>query len=148
MVTVFDVAKYILDKYGAMSAMKLQKLIYYSQAMSMVWDDVPLFNNDFEAWAKGPVCRSLFNAHRGMFMLNDSNFLEPYKPDVSRLTAEQRETIDAVVSSLIDYPPYALSDMAHKEKPWLDARGNLPNGARCQNIITKSSMLEYYLENW
>lgn len=148
MVTVFDVAKYILDKYGAMSAMKLQKLIYYSQAMSMVWDDVPLFNDDFEAWAKGPVCRSLFNAHRGMFMLNDSEFLEPYKPDVSRLNTEQRETIDAVVSSLIDYPPYALSDMVHKEKPWLDARGDLPNGDRCQNIITKNSMLEYYLENW
>ena len=148
MVTVFDVAKYILDKYGAMSAMKLQKLIFYSQAMSMVWDDVPLFNDDFEAWAKGPVCRSLFNAHRGMFMLNDSKFLEPYKPNVSRLNTEQRETIDAVVSSLIDYPPYALSDMVHKEKPWLDARGDLPNGARCQNIITKNSMLEYYLENW
>ncbi len=29
MATVFDVAKYILDKYGAMSAMKLQKLIFY-----------------------------------------------------------------------------------------------------------------------
>lgn len=148
MATVFDVAKYILDKYGAMSAMKLQKLIFYSQAMSLVWDDVPLFEDDFEAWAKGPVCRSLFNAHKGKFMLNDSEFLKSYKPNASCLTAEQRETIDAVVDSLIDYPPYALSDMVHKEKPWLEARGDLPPGAHCENVIPKESMLEYYSENW
>lgn len=148
MATGFDVAKYILDKYGAMSAMKLQKLIFYSQAMSLVWDDVPLFENDFEAWAKGPVCRSLFNAHKGKFMLNDSEFLTPYNPDTSRLTAEQKETIDTVVNSLIDYPPYVLSDMVHKEKPWLDARGDLPQGTRGDTVIPKDAMLEYYTENW
>ncbi len=148
MTTVFDVAKYILDKYGEMSAMKLQKLIFYSQAMSLVWDDVPLFEDDFEAWAKGPVCRSLFNAHKGKFMLTDSKFLTPHNPDTSRLTAEQKETIDTVVDSLIDYPPYVLSDMVHKEKPWLEARGDLPPGAWCDNVIPKSAMLEYYMENW
>ena len=135
MATVFDVAKYILDHYGAMSAMKLQKLVFYSQAMSLVWDDVPLFEDDFEAWAKGPVCRKLFDAHKGKFMLNDSEFLTQYQPDTVHLTAEQKETIDVVVGSLIGYPPYVLSDMAHNEKPWLDARGDLPKGARCENII-------------
>lgn len=148
MATVFDVAKYILDKYDAMSAMKLQKLIFYSQAMSLVWDDVPLFEDDFEAWAKGPVCRTLFNAHKGMFMLNNSEFLTPYAPDISRLTDEQKETIDTVVGSLIDYPPYVLSDMVHQEKPWKDARGDLPPGAWCDTIIPKSAMLEYYSRNW
>ena len=38
-ITVFDVANYILNKQGSMSAMKLQKLVYYSQAWSLVWDD-------------------------------------------------------------------------------------------------------------
>ena len=81
-------------------------------------------------------------------MLTNSNFLTPYKPDTSHLTAEQKETINTVVRSLIDYPPYALSDMVHKEKPWLDARKDLPPGAWCDNIISKSSMLKYYAENW
>ena len=125
MATVFDVAKYILDKYGEMSAMKLQKLVFYSQAMSLVWDDVPLFNEEFEAWAKGPVCRELFNAHKGKFMLHDSDFMKPYAPDISR-----------------------LSDMVHQEKPWLDARGNCPAGARCSNVISKESMEEYYSGKW
>ncbi|MDY6993563.1 MAG: hypothetical protein SVR94_13310 [Pseudomonadota bacterium] len=35
MVNVFDVAAFILRELGEMSAMKLQKLIYYSQAWSL-----------------------------------------------------------------------------------------------------------------
>lgn len=45
--SVFDTAKYILEKCGTMSTMKLQKLCYYSQAWSLVWDDAPLFDEDF-----------------------------------------------------------------------------------------------------
>ena len=148
MATVFDVAKYILDTYGAMSAMKLQKLIFYSQAMSLVWDDVPLFNEDFEAWAKGPVCRELFKAQKGMFMLNDSKFLDSYHPNTSNLNTEQIETIDVVVKSLIDLPPYRLSDMVHQEKPWIDARAGCPIGERCTNVIQKSAMQEFYMTKW
>lgn len=148
MATVYDVAKYIIDEYGAMSAMKLQKLVFYSQAMSLVWDDVPLFDDDFEAWAKGPVCPALFDAHKGRFMLQDSRFLDSYCPNTNNLSTEQKETIAVVVDSLKDYPPYKLSEMTHQEEPWQIARGDLPPGAKCHNIITKESMEEYYGKNW
>ena len=144
MTTVFDVAKYILDKYGAMSAPRLQILLFYSQAMSLVWDDVPLFEVDFEAGKGSPVCRPLLNTYKGKFMLNDSNFLAPYAPDTSRLTNEQKETINAVVDSLIDYPPYVLRNMVQDEKPWLDARAK-----DCgRKVISKTAMLDYYTEHW
>ncbi len=45
MARAVDVATYILDREGEMSAMKLQKLVYYSQAWSLVWDDRPLFDD-------------------------------------------------------------------------------------------------------
>ena len=32
--------------------MKLQKLVYYSQAWSLIWDEKPLFEEEIEAWAK------------------------------------------------------------------------------------------------
>ena len=148
MTSVFDVAKYILDKYGAMSAMKLQKLMFYAQAMSLVWDDVPLFDDDFEAWAKGPVCRTLFQAHKGKFMLDNSDFLEKYQPDISRLTNEQKETINVVVDSLIDLPAYKLSELAHSEAPWQNARRNCSPDARSNTVIPKEEMMEYYAANW
>lgn len=43
MANVSDVAAYILQKHGRMTTMKLQKLVYYSQAWSLVWDEKPLF---------------------------------------------------------------------------------------------------------
>ena len=42
MASVFDVAKYILQKSGSMSTWKLQKLCYYSQAWSLAWTEAPI----------------------------------------------------------------------------------------------------------
>ena len=67
MANIFDTAKYILEKRGKMSTMKLQKLCYYAQAWSLVWDDSELFPEDFEAWANGPVCKKLFDITKGIF---------------------------------------------------------------------------------
>ena len=72
MATVFDAAKYILEQRGRLSTMKLQKLCYYSQAWSLVWDDAPLFEEEFEAWANGPVCRVLYEYSRGKFSVDAS----------------------------------------------------------------------------
>ena len=51
--------------------MKLQKLVYYCQAWSLAWDDVPLFDEDFPAWANGPVCPELFDLHHGKSVIKD-----------------------------------------------------------------------------
>ena len=66
-VSVLDVAAYILDKRGKMSTWKLQKLCYYAQAWSLVWDEEPLFEENIEAWANGPVVPRLYRKHQGQF---------------------------------------------------------------------------------
>ncbi len=74
-IKVIDVADYILLQHGAMSAMKLQKLIYYSQAWHLVWEDKALFDEEIEAWANGPVVPILHSMHRGHFKL-ETGFLK------------------------------------------------------------------------
>ena len=61
--TVFDVAKYIAEKTGELTAMKLQKLVYYAEAWNLAWDGEPLFSENFEAWANGPVVPELYQRH-------------------------------------------------------------------------------------
>ena len=56
MASVFDAAKYILEKMNTISAWKLQKLCYYAQAWALAWTGEPLFQEDFEAWAAGVPC--------------------------------------------------------------------------------------------
>jgi uncharacterized phage-associated protein len=136
---VFDVAAYILEKKGEMTAWKLQKLVYYSQAWSLVWDQRPIFAETIEAWANGPVCPDLYQAHRGLFLVKA---IPGGKADA--LDATARETVDAVIQFYGDMHPQELSDLTHSERPWLDARAGRPPGAWCKCEITHAAMAEYY----
>ena len=141
MATVFDVAAYILEKQGEMTAMKLQKLVYYSQAWSLVWDEKPLFDERIEAWANGPVVRELYEAHRGKFRVARKH-IEEGKP--KRLTDDERETVNAVLKYYGDQSSQWLSDLTHQEDPWRDARNGLAPGERGSSEITHDAMVEYY----
>jgi uncharacterized phage-associated protein len=140
MATVFDVAAYILNKQGSMSAIKLEKLVYYSQAWSLVWDGSPLFRNRIEAWANGPVVPALYAMHRKQFELSRKSV--GGNPGV--LSAEQKETIDAVLLYYGDKSPLWLSDLTHSEDPWKNARKGLKPGDRGNAEITHAAMANYY----
>ena len=92
MAHVHDVASYILNKEGPMTTMKLQKLVYYSQAWSLVWDEKPLFFERIEAWASGPVVPALFQRHRRVYMVDEWPWGEHEK-----LTLVEKASIDAVL---------------------------------------------------
>lgn len=138
MATVSDVAAYILRRKGEMTAMKLQKLVYYSQAWSLVWDEAPLFSETIEAWANGPVCPALYAKHRGSFTVGSISG----DPDV--LTDAQRDTVDRVLAFYGDKDAHWLSELTHSERPWMDARVGSKAGERSSNPITNAAMAEYY----
>lgn len=139
MPTSADVAAYILRRKGPMSAMKLQKLAYYAQAWSLVWDEQPLFEERIEAWRDGPVVRELWGAHRGRFVVDSIEV-----GDAEALSESQRATVDEVLASYGSLDGATLSRMTHDERPWLEARGKTPEGANCESEITHESMAAYY----
>lgn len=140
MSSVFDVAKYILEKRSPMTAMKLEKITYYSQAWSLVWDSAPLFNEPIEAWMNGPVIPVLFNVHRGKFQVSK----EDIEGNSNKLTDSQKETIDSVIHFYADKSAQWLSDLTHREQPWIEARNGIASNERGCNEITHASMHEYY----
>jgi len=144
MASIAETAKYILEKMGTMSTMKLQKLCYYSQAWTLAWDEVPLFNEDFEAWANGPVCRSLFDLHKGKFLISADDL--PESSEAECLSDSERENINKVLEFYGDKEGHWLSELTHKERPWKEARqkANVLPGDSCNEIITKESIEDYY----
>ena len=95
MSNIFSVANYILQKQGKISTMKLQKLCYYCQAWALVWIEKPLFNENFEAWANGPVCKKLYNLTKGQFEVDQTIFIN--KPKLEKNENNEYKTIDAVL---------------------------------------------------
>jgi uncharacterized phage-associated protein len=138
-VTVHDVAAYILQQHGgAMTSMKLEKLVYYSQAWSLVWDEEPIFAEKIEAWVNGPVVPELYARHRGMFKVRK------WDGHPERLTPDQKETINAILGFYGKRSSMELSQMTHQEDPWIIARRGLSPSERGSREITLASMAEYY----
>ncbi|MCC6748835.1 MAG: DUF4065 domain-containing protein [Deltaproteobacteria bacterium] len=139
MVTALDVAAFILKTCGKMTAMKLQKLVYYSQAWHLVWEEKPLFKDPIEAWANGPVVPKLYNAHRGEFEVS-----EIPGGDAARLSAKQQASVEAVCKYYGKWTSQQLSDLTHQEAPWRDARTGIPDGERGHGEVSPAALAEYY----
>lgn len=134
MPSVRDAAQFILDRCGPMTTMKLQKLVYYSQAWSVVWDDDVLFPEPIEAWKNGPVVRDLWESTRGAFRVS-----RVHGGNSSALSPEQARTVDIVLAFYGDKDAQWLSDLTHMEAPWKEAY------ALAQNTeISLERMSEYY----
>ena len=138
---VNNVARYILEhKGGHMSTMKLQKLVYYAQSWSLVWDEKPLFDSRIEAWANGPIIPDLYDQHRGLFIATIDTFPE----DSEKLTEDEKETIDVVLGAYGHLNGQQLSDLSHSERPWREARKGVEDGASSTNKVSEEVMQEFY----
>ena len=138
---ILNVARYIIEQCGSMTTMKLQKLTYYCQAWSLAWDGEPLFEEDFQAWANGPVSPELYQHHRGFFRV-DSDFLKDNH--FNDFTQDQIDTIKAVLRDYGDSSAMDLSNMTHQERPWKEARIGVSDGERSTKVVDKETMQEFY----
>jgi uncharacterized phage-associated protein len=118
MAHVQDVATYVLEHLGGMTAMKLQKLCYYSYGYHLAWEERPLFPEHFEAWANGPVCPDLYRIHRRQVALAPGDVAGT----PALLDAGESESVDLVLDAYGDLTAHQLSAMTHREAPWVRAR--------------------------
>ncbi len=140
MAHVYDVAAYVFERQGAMTAMKLHKLLYYCQAWHLVWDEEPLFDAKIEAWREGPVVPVVYELHKGSIKIREW----PAKGGAEDLESNERETIDAVLDAYGSWSAYKLSQQTHEEAPWKEVRQGYPSNARSGAEITHVAMYEYY----
>lgn len=146
MATIFDVAKYFLNKLSyedesTITPLKLQKLCYYAQAWSYVWDGDKLFEQDFQAWAHGPANSDLYDLYK---KYGAREIPIPDEIDLSVFTKEQIETMDVIWNEYGIYDGKYLERLTHQEEPWRNARRGYSPGERCSVIISKESIRDYF----
>lgn len=148
--TLDDAADYIILKTTeggvSLNLLKLQKLVYYSQAWHLALYERPLFNGRFQAWVHGPVSRELYDRYKATKSLyspvTSEDIRSGFNPD--QLTDEGKHHIDEVLEVYAKYSGSQLEDLTHRETPWIQARKGFPPSARCENEIDENVMKTYY----
>lgn len=139
--TATHIAECILNECGNLSTMKLQKLVYYSQAAHLVYEGKPLFSDRIEAWANGPVVPELFKKHRHKFIVT-KGFLGD--STIDELDVAAARSICRVLDVLGNKTGAELSELTHSERPWSDARVGYAPAERCDVAIAPESIRSYY----
>lgn len=129
------------DAGDSITHLKLQKLVYYAQAWSLALLKRPLFDEDFEAWAHGPVAPSLYQEFKG------NGWEALGLPSVcTPLDEDTEELLSQVWDVYGQHSAKHLEALTHREAPWLEARGGLPPEVLSSKAISKELMGAFYLE--
>jgi uncharacterized phage-associated protein len=139
-----EVAATIIDRCCArgindVSNLKLQKLLYYTQAWNLAFSKQPLFEDVCEAWVHGPVVAHVFGDYK-------ANRWAPIT-ESSAARVEDVETIahiDAVLDAYGGFRATELERLTHQESPWIEARKGLAPDEPSRNPISIVKMQEYY----
>jgi uncharacterized phage-associated protein len=118
--------------------LKVQKLVYYTQAWYLANFDRPLFDEDMQAWTHGPVSPSVYEKYRGAGF--DALPLE----GAPRIPGALVPFLKAVYEKYGQYTAKRLEKLTHEESPWKVTRGNLPIEARCTKPIDKLLIRNFY----
>lgn len=122
--SAIDVAQYIinktLDQGYPVSNLKLQKMLYFVQGVTLVNYDQPAFKEAIQAWQYGPVVPDVYFTY-------SSYGATPIilKYDKINLSHDVKNAADVVIGSFLKKPAFALVNETHKpNSPWYNTYYN------------------------
>lgn len=132
--SIHKIAAYVLSKYkGAVTPMKLQKLLYYVKVWSLVAGHKIISDSDaFYAWKYGPVNPETYRKYKAF-----KN--QPITVELNNvsLDSDEQEIIDFILESYSCYNAITLSKATHSDDPWI-------NNKETSGKISDDEILNYY----
>lgn len=140
-----DIANWLIFKssqYGDLiTHLKVQKLLYYSEAWVQAILNKELFQESIQAWSHGPVVPEVFHA----FKSNQWNSLPvPSQDSIITIDEDYEDVLNQVFDTYADIPAKTLELMTHNDAPWIKARGSLDPEQRCEVVMQKNDIKDYF----
>jgi uncharacterized phage-associated protein len=149
-----QILKYLLFKFyfdgEAVTNLKLQKVLYFINVACLLNGKKNCFSEPFQAWAFGPVLPAIYHklSKYGASAipaeeigLASESELEVLK---SELGTDLVSIIDKVYEEYGTKSAFELVQMAHADKAYIKARGDLGPGDKSDAIITPEDILQAY----
>lgn len=144
-ISALTVADYFLYKANKekkpLTNKKLQKLVYYAQAWSLVINKKKLFSEPIEAWVHGPAIRSLYCQYKN-FGFNP--IIKKIEESSIKVTEKDKKLLDEVWNVYGGLDAGYLEMLTHSEQPWKDARSGLQSSQSSDNEIDTKTMKSFY----
>lgn len=120
--SAIDVARWFVawatsDDEAHLTNLKLQKLLYYAQGASFALKGAPMFDDDIQAWAHGPVVPDVYHHYKD-FRSGEIEQGEPFDWDLIGL--DDAKILVRVWNTYGAKSAWKLRDMTHDEAPWVD----------------------------
>ena len=142
MYSVLDVARYVIarsNRAGAISNLKLQKVLYFIQAEFLVVQNMPCFAEQIEAWDFGPVVPVVYRAYR---IYGSANIPAETSSGLRSIRREDMDRINGIVDECCEYSASQLVEITHNQSPWRDAY----HSRGVNNEITPDSIKAFFTE--
>lgn len=140
------IAKYILIKasedesYKNITNLKLQKILFYTQAWYLANYGEAVFSDEIHAWEYGPVVPSVYHEYKKF--KRDPIQLDFNDLDISNIDTDTKLYLDNIWEAYKHYSGLQLVDFTHKEESYIKARKI--EAYKPMYLITKESMEESF----
>lgn len=142
-IATFILKHYNYEKMGEMiSPLKLQKQLNYVYSYCLAEWGYKIFVESPEAWAHGPVFRSVYDKYSSYKFMNIDIPVEDvplHDSNLGKLTLRIAEGYGI-------YSAKELERLTHREDPWKKARkrAGVTEGESCKEIILDSDIYDYF----
>ena len=121
---------------------KLQKLLYYAQAWSLVLRDKELFEDNIEAWVHGPAIRNVYLEYKKFGFQPITRKIT--KDSISKIPSDLQEFLNQVWAVYGKYDAAYLELLTHSEEPWQKAREGVEPNVGSENVISLDDIKTFY----
>ena len=143
MLKAIDVANFFVDLANSdpddcMTNLRVNKLLYFAQAWSVVRRNKPLFEEDMQAWKYGPVVPEVYTAFSACGRERIASVSGDYS--LNSFSSDELDLLIDVARQYGNYTSSTLVDFTHeKNGPWdkVYVEGQ-------KNIISKESLKTYF----
>ena len=155
---IADYFIWFADEHGDLiTHLKLQKLCFFAEAFYLATKEKPLTGEPFEAWAHGPVSRTLWQRFKEYKNKPLNAEDDPIDDDIGAIELEyhyeepellesSKKYLQDVIACFWGKSAWELEYITHTHMPWKKARGNLDILEPCDRVIKEKDIIKFYKE--
>lgn len=138
------------EVYEGITHLKLQKLLYYAQGISLALYHRPLFKENIEAWMHGPVVREVYSEYNTFGRRSIEIEIDKNTENIITELEENQEInniLNTTYNNFAIYTAWQLREMTHESgSPWDITQKEKGLGSVIDNELIKEYFVKEIVE--